>query len=481
MKVLLVASELFPLVKTGGLADVAGSLPVAMMQQGCDVRVLLPNYPGILDKVENLEQGPQLGDPYGHGEISLLSGQIAESGLELWLVDSPALFNRPGTPYLGLDGYDYQDNHKRFGALSWAGAVIAQHGRLLNWQPDLVHCNDWQTGLLPAYLKIWSQQRPAMVFTIHNLLFSGIFDYFQYRDLGLPDGEFRPDGMEFFGRLSMLKSGIQYSDAITTVSPNYAKEIQTPEFGCGLDGLLRHRSDHLSGILNGVDYHIWSPENDPYLAAPYFENHQEPKQLNKIDLQNRFGLDQDPNKPLFGVVSRMSEQKGLDLVLEVLPYFIHKGAQFVILGSGDRILEEGFQQIAVEYPKSVATTIGYDEQLSHRIQGGCDFFLVPSRFEPCGLTQMYALKYGTLPIVRHTGGLADTVWEGTYDDAMQTGFVFGKATGFELSAALDRAMQAFRNPGLMHKLRIQAMRQNFSWDRAAGNYLALYRSVLYGV
>jgi len=479
MKILIVASEMFPLVKTGGLADVVGSLPVSLAKRGCDVKVLIPDYPGIAEQLQDLQQGPSLGDPYGHGEIKLLSGKLEQSGLSIWLVDAPLLFDRPGTPYLGLDGYDYPDNHKRFGALSWTGAVIAQHGGLIGWQPDLVHCNDWQTGLLPAYLRIWTKKCPALVFTIHNLLFTGSFDYYQYKDLGLPDSEYHTDGMEFHGRFSMLKAGIRYSDAVTTVSPTYAKEIQTPEYGCGLDGLLRARSSQLSGILNGVDYGIWSPDKDPHIHSAYFDQDQEPKQLNKEDLQIKLGLDVDPDKPVFGVVSRMSEQKGLDLVHEVIPYFVDKGAQFAILGSGDPMLEEGFRMLASDNPEMVATTIGYNEPLSHQIQAGCDFFLVPSRFEPCGLTQLYALRYGTLPVVRHTGGLADSVWEGAYDDALQTGFVFGNPTGYELSAAIDRAMQAFENPELMNKLRRQAMQQNFGWERAADNYLALYRSVLY--
>jgi len=479
MKILIVASELFPLVKTGGLADVVGSLPVALASRGCDVKILLPNYPGVIEHLHNVQEGPRLGDPYGHGEMRLLSGTTEHSNLPIWLLDSPDLFERPGTPYLGLDGYDYPDNHKRFGALAWAGAVIAQHGGLIGWQPDLVHCNDWQTGLLPAYLRIWTKKCPALVFTIHNLLFTGSFDYFQYKDLGLPDSEYHTDGMEFHGRFSMLKAGIRYCDAVTTVSPTYAREIQTPDFGCGLDGLLRSRSSHLSGILNGVDYDVWSPENDPHIHSPYFSDDQQPKQLNKEVLQDKLGLEVDADKPVFGVVSRMSEQKGLDLVFEVIPHFLEKGAQFAVLGSGDPVLEQGFRQLAEEFPEMVSITIGYNEPLSHQIQAGCDFFLMPSRFEPCGLTQLYALRYGTLPVVRHTGGLADTVWEGSYDDSLQTGFVFGNANGYELSAAIDRALQAFRNPELMAKLRSQAMQQNFGWDRAADNYLALYRSVLY--
>ena len=479
MRILLVASEVYPLIKTGGLADVAGSLPAALVAQGCEVKIMLPNYPGVIDKLVNVKPGPKLGDPYGHGEVRLLSGEIEQSNISVWLVDTPPLFDRPGTPYLGLDGYDYHDNHKRFGALAWAGALIAMHGRLLGWQPDLVHCNDWQTGMLPAYLKIWAQRRPALVFTIHNLLFSGSFDYYQYKELGFPDSEYHVNGMEFYGRFSMLKAGIQYSDAITTVSPTYAKEIQTPEYGCGLDGLLRHRSDHLSGILNGVDYSVWSPDCDSFIDSHYYPDNQDPKYHNKHLLQQSLGLHNNPGAPIFGVISRMSEQKGLDLVLEVIPYYIERGCQFIILGSGDPALEDGFRSLAEQYPQQVSTKIGYDEPLAHRLQAGSDFLLVPSRFEPCGLTQLYALRYGTLPIVRHTGGLADSVWEGTYDDVMQTGFVFGKATGFELSAAMNRALDAYANPDLMVKLREQAMQQNFSWEKAADNYVALYRSIIY--
>ncbi|OZG72355.1 starch synthase [Hahella sp. CCB-MM4] len=473
MKVLIVASEVFPLVKTGGLADVAGTLPKALIAKGCDARIMLPAYPGIVDKLVDVKQGPNLGDPYGFGEVRLLTGKSPEHSTPYWLVDSPPLFNRPGGPYLNDQGRDHHDNHRRFATLSWAAAMVAQHGKLLGWQPDIVHANDWQAGLIPAYLRTWKQKHPPVVFTIHNLQFTGMFSYQQFLELGLPESEYRLEGMEYYGHFSMLKAAIQYSDAITTVSPTYAQEIQTPGFGCGLDGLLREKSDRLTGILNGVDYSLWSPEEDSLIKARYSAKSFSGKTKNKTALQKQCGLEVSAQKPLFGIVSRLSEQKGLDLVHRLIPSFVEKGAQFVLLGSGDPYFEGEFKALAAQYPDQVSVTVGYDEPYSHLIQAACDFLLVPSRFEPCGLTQLYALRYGTLPIVRATGGLADSVWEGG-PDREQTGFVFYHSHVDDLSYAMDRALTLYSNPKLLRQVRQNAMAQDFSWDRSAGEYLGLY-------
>ena len=477
MKVLIVASEVFPLIKTGGLADVAGTLPKALIAKGCDARILMPAYPGIVEKLVDVKQGPNLGDPYGFGEVQLLTGKCLENNTPVWLVDSPLLFNRAGGPYLDQHGRDHWDNHRRFGILSWAAAMIAQHGVLIGWQPDIIHCNDWQTGTVPAYLKSWQQRHPPVMFTVHNLQFTGMFSYQQYSEIGLPDSQYRVDGLEYYGHFSMLKAGLQYSDAITTVSPTYAQEIQTLAFGCGLDGLLREKSSRLSGILNGVDYEHWSPEVDTLIPHKYTARALAGKAKDKAALQQQCGLEIAPNKPLFGVVSRLSEQKGLDLIYRLIPSYVERGAQFVVLGSGDPYFEGEFKSLAAQFPEQVSVTIGYDEPYSHLIQAACDFFLVPSRFEPCGLTQLYALRYGTLPIVRATGGLADSVWEGGHDRP-HTGFVFMHSNTDDMAFAINRALDLYADPKNLKRVRQNAMVQDFSWEKSAESYLEVYRRML---
>lgn len=476
MNILFVSSEVYPLVKTGGLADVAGALPAALSQRH-DLKVLLPAYEGVQHLLEELREGATLGNPFGYGEMRLLTGHLPGSDVEYWLLDCPNLFHRQGGPYLNADGHDHADNHRRFAALSWAGAVVAQYGHLLGWQPDIVHAHDWQTGLLPAYLKAWNQRHPPVVFTIHNMLFTGSFSHDQYLEVGLPESLFVMHGLEYYHNYSMLKSGIVYSQAITTVSPTYAREIQTPAFGCGLDSLMRDQRHKLSGILNGVDYSIWNPSHDEYLDQPFNARDLSGKDQNKHSLQQKLGLRSEPHAPLFGVVSRLSEQKGLDLVLQVMPEFLERGGQLVLLGSGDKGLEKAYYDLADRFPGQASVNFGYNEALAHQIEAAADFLLVPSRFEPCGLTQLYALKYGTLPIVRRTGGLADSVWE-DIPGRPQTGLVFDHATTHDLREAIYRALALYDNKKLLRQIRQQAMRQDFSWESASAQYLSLYKHLI---
>lgn len=477
MKILFVSSEVYPLIKTGGLADVAGTLPIALKQAGVDVKILLPAYNGVVEKLDQVDVYQELGDPFGYGPVTILQGTLPDSDVTVWLLDCPSLYHRDGGPYVGANGQDYGDNHLRFGLLSWAGALITQYGYLKGWQPDVTHAHDWQTGLLPAYLKSWGQKHPPVVFTIHNLQFTGVFDRGAYGQLALSHDLYHPDGLEYYHHFSMLKAGILYSDTITTVSPTYAKEIQTPAFGYGLDGLLRASQGKLSGILNGVDYKIWDPQHDELISNHYSSDQLEGKLLNKRALQQHNGLDQDDSALVFGVVSRLSEQKGLDLVLGAMPELLaNANVQFVLLGSGDKRLEEGFLALAQRFPQRVGVTIGYDEPYSHLLQAGVDSLLVPSRFEPCGLTQLYALRYGTIPLVRHTGGLADSVWEHR-EGWDQTGFVFSDASVEELKSTMWRAVDAFKDMGHWQWLMRNAMAQDFAWSQAAKDYLGLYHAL----
>lgn len=476
MKILFVASEVYPLVKTGGLADVVGALPVAL-SAGNDVKVLLPAYEGLMGIFSDCRPGPILGNPFGYGEMRLVFGRLEGIQVDFWLLDCPNLFHRQGGPYLNDDGHDHADNHRRFAALSWAGAVITQYGSLMNWRPDIVHAHDWQTGLLPAYLKAWSQRHPPVVYTIHNMQFTGAYTHDQYLETGLPEHLFNMYGLEYYGRYSMLKAGIQYSDAVTTVSPTYAREIQTPAYGCGLDALMRDQKHKISGILNGVDYQVWNPASDELIDHHYCLRDMGGKAANKQALQKKLGLRVEDRKPLIGLISRLSEQKGLDLVLQVLPDYLEQGAQLILLGSGEKSLESAFRALSGRFPDQVSANFGYNEPLAHQIQSASDFLLVPSRFEPCGLTQLYALKYGTLPIVRRTGGLADSVWE-DISGRPQTGFVFNDASAHDLWHALQRAMSAYENERVFRQLREQAMQQDFSWESSAAQYVSLYKRLI---
>ena len=479
MRILHVASEIFPLVKTGGLADVAAALPPALVKRGLDTRILLPGFPGIMKGMEALMPVCVIGPVFGAATVRLLLGRLPDSGLSAYVIDAPFLYRRPGNPYLGPDGKDWADNHRRFALLGWTAAHLASGELDADWTPDVVHAHDWHAGLTAAYLR----QNPALgagtVFTIHNMAFRGIFPMECRYDLDLPMGTMTPLGMEFHGSLSFMKAGLVYSDRITTVSPTYAREICTTEFGCGLEGVMRDRGRDLSGILNGVDYAVWRPD-DPLIAKPYSPENLKGKQASKPALQSEFGLDPSATGPLFGVVSRLTAQKGMDLLLAALPDLLEEGGQLVVLGTGDADLETGFRDAAAAHPGQVAIFLGYDEAMSHRVIAGSDVLLVPSRFEPCGLTQLYALRYGTLPLVRRVGGLADTVVDASPEKlqtGQATGFVFDDATRHALGVRIREASALYRDRSAWKQVQRHAMKQDFSWDDAAANYEALYRSI----
>lgn len=487
MRVLFVTPECYPLVKTGGLADVSAALPPALNAAGADVRLLLPGYPAVLDGLANLhEVGELITDLPGCDRARLRIGRTPD-GVLAYALDAPALFNRPGNPYLGPDGKDWPDNAMRFAALSWAAAgFAAEEGYDPWWRPDVLHGHDWQAGLMPAYLalrpdRFAGTRRPGTVLTIHNIAYQGWFGAWMMGDVGLPSSAFRVDGVEYFGGIGYLKAGCFYSDRLTTVSPTYAHEIQTEEQGAGLQGLLAGRAETLTGILNGVDYAVWDPARDPHLPARYDAGDLGGKDLCKAELQSAFGLDRRPDAPVAAVVSRLTWHKGLDLVLEAAGQWLSWGGQLVVLGNGEPGLEGGFKQLAQANPQSVGVRIGYDEPLSHRIQAGADLFLVPSRSEPCGLTQMYALKYGTLPLVRRTGGLADTIVDANpaaAADGSATGFQFVNANAQELTWALRRAFALYRKPERWQAMQRHAMTRDFGWHRPAEEYMELYRGVM---
>jgi starch synthase len=480
MRILHVASEIFPLIKTGGLADVVGSLPPALARRGLDVRVLLPGFPAVLDGIAGLRTVTRIGPAFGAASVILRAGRLPDSDLPAYVIDAPFLFRREGNPYMGPDGHDWNDNHRRFGLLGWTAAHLAGGELDPDWEPDVMHAHDWHAGLTPLYISQNPSARMPTVFTIHNLAFRGIFPMDCHYDLDLPTRRLNPRGLEFHGNISFMKAGLIYANRITTVSPNYAREICTPEFGCGLDGVMRERAGDLSGILNGVDYAVWNP-GDAKIAQTYSLDDPAGKKACKEALQAELGLSREARGPLLAVVSRLTSQKGMDLLLAALPELLQEEAQLAVLGTGDGDLEAGFRYAASVNPENVAVCIGYDESMSHRFMAGADILLVPSRFEPCGLTQLYALRYGTLPLVRRVGGLADTVVDDNDENLAQdraTGFVFGEASRHALGARIREACQFYRNAGpVWAKVQRRAMQQDFSWDDSAANYERLYRSL----
>jgi starch synthase len=478
MRVLHAAAELYPWVKTGGLGDVVAALPPALAAAGADVRLVLPAFTPLLDAFDLSEVG-RLRTPFAAERVRIALANLPQSGIGLYLVDHPAFYDRPGSPYQAPDGGDWPDNHRRFALLGWAAAALAQ-GADPDWRPDIVHCHDWHAGLAPAYLRAADAATPS-VFTVHNLAYQGFFPASAFGDLALPAGFFSINGVEYYGGLSFLKAGLYYAHRLTTVSPTYAREVQTPDFGMNIDGLLRTRADVLSGILNGVDAQIWSPENDGLLPRPYsVASVARGKAAAKTALARRFGLAAGDG-PLFGAVTRLTWQKGFDLVLAALPGVIALGGRLALLGSGDAGLEAGFAAAAQTYAGRVGVEIGYDEALSHLIIAGCDAILVPSRFEPCGLTQMYALRYGALPVVRRTGGLADTVVDAnavTLAEGSATGFAFDAGFPDGVLSAIDRAVELFDDRTAWRRVRRRAMTRDFSWAAAAREYLALYSGMI---
>ena len=474
MDALSVASEIYPLIKTGGLADVVGALPGALAKVGIRMRSLVPGYPAVLAKLRRPERVHAFPQLFG-GPAWLLEAHVA--GLDLFVIEAPHLYQRSGNPYTDPSGRDWADNAHRFAALARVAARLGQ-GLLPGFAPAIVHAHDWQAGLTPAYLHFSGAPRPATVMTVHNLAFQGVFPATLLASLGLPPEALSIDGVEYFGGIGYLKAGLQLADRITTVSPTYALEIRTPEAGMGLDGLLRARSARVSGILNGIDADVWNPETDEHLAARFARRSVRRRQANKRVLQQRFGLAEEPGSMLFGVISRLSWQKGLDLLLLALPDLFQHGAQLIVLGAGDAALEHGYQRAAAEWPGRLGLQVGYDEPLAHLIQGGSDALIVPSRFEPCGLTQLCAMRYGAVPIVARVGGLNDTIVDANevaLAAGVATGFQFAPVTSEPLEMAIRRAVSAWSRPPLWRQIQTNGMRLDLGWERPAARYAELYR------
>lgn len=476
LRVLSVASEIYPVVKTGGLADVAGALPGALRPHGVEVRTLVPGYPAVLAAMENDKEVYFFHELFG-GPARLIACKIA--GLDLLVLDAPHHFNRPGNPYTGTDGRDWPDNPTRFAALGYAASEVGR-GALLSYKPDVVHVHDWQAALAPVYLRFGGYAKGVKtVITVHNLAFQGQFDATVFRSLGLPRSAFSIDGVEYYGGVGFLKGGLVCADAITTVSPTYAEEICTSAYGMGLDGLLRARHAELQGIVNGIDTDVWDPGSDEALKANY-DVVTLPRRLhNKRALEQRFELDPGDG-PLYCVVGRLTWQKGMDILADSLQRLVFSGARLALLGSGDKDLERRFSAAVKVYPGKVGAVLGYQEELSHLLQGGADSIIVPSRFEPCGLTQLYGLRYGCVPMVARTGGLADTIIDAN-DAAVSagaaTGVLFEPNSATSLGSAFDRIAKLYADQSVWQTIQRAGMQTNVSWDRSASKYANLYYSL----
>jgi starch synthase len=475
LRVLSVASECAPLAKTGGLADVTGALPGALAGQGFDVRTLIPAYPKLLAELQNPQTVWQEADLFG-GPGEVILGRCGST--DLMLLDAPHLYDRAGGPY-STGGHDYADNAERFAALSWAAAAIARDGCKGGWRPDILHAHDWQAGLAPAYLRYGAPSPLKTVMTIHNIAFQGVTPAWRMAGLRLPAYAFNPDGYEYYGQISTLKAGLVTADAITTVSPTYAAELMRPEFGMGLQGVVAARASVMHGILNGVDTGVWNPETDPEIT-PYSTKMMKGKSANRAALVAEFGLGDVPG-PLAIIVSRLTHQKGIDLIAGMLPDFIAGGGGLVVLGTGDPALEAAMRAASEVYPGRVGVNIGYDEGQSHRMFGGADAVLVPSRFEPCGLTQMYGLRYGAIPVVAATGGLADTVIgasPASLSAEAATGVAFAPVDALGLGRAMRTLLDLYADPVGWAALTRRAMKAQVGWDKAAVDYARLYRSLM---
>ncbi|MBZ0162448.1 MAG: glycogen synthase GlgA [Notoacmeibacter sp.] len=478
MKVLSVASEVFPLVKTGGLADVAGALPPALKAHGVAMTTMIPGYPVVMKQIAKATTVVRFDNLLG-AKGKLLAANRA--GLDLLVLDVPGLFDRDGGPYADMSGNDHVDNWRRFAIFSRAAALVAM-GAIKGYRPDVVHVHDWQAALTLAYLRYGSENvRPASVVTVHNLAFQGRFAASVFGELQLPKQAWSIDGVEYYGGVGFLKAGLQMADAITAVSPSYAREIRTPEFGMGLEGLLNGRTDALHGIVNGIDTDIWNPEMDPHLAVQYSARTLKRRAANKCAISERFGL-VDDDDPVLAVVSRLTWQKGIDILAQSIDAIVARGAKLAVLGSGDKGLENELLAAAARHRGRVGIIVGYDEPLSHLVQGGADAILVPSRFEPCGLTQLYGLRYGCIPVVARTGGLADTII-----DANAAALGAGVATGFQiaplnpdtLTDTISRAVTHFHEPKTWAQMQKNGMKTDVSWNHSARLYADLYRSLVH--
>ncbi len=475
MEVLSITPEIYPLVKTGGLADVTGALPVALVEHGIVMRTLVPGYRQVMSALGKTRKVAMFKNLFG-GPARLLSASYGE--LDLLVIDAPHLYDRPGSPYGREDGKDWPDNWARFGALGYVGAALAQ-GLVKGYRPDIIHAHDWQSGLVPAYLAFADKHRVKTVFTVHNLAFQGQFDRKIFKNLKLPAEAFAMDGVEYYGGVGFLKAGLQYADMITTVSPTYAREIRTPEFGMGLDGVLNARGGRLYGILNGIDINTWNPAEDRALVRTYSAASIKRRSENKVSVLERFGLGAGDG-PLFGVISRLTWQKGIDLLASSIDQLVAMGGQLCVLGSGEAELETAMAAAARRHPGRVGVIIGYDEQLSHLMQGGVDAVLVPSRFEPCGLTQLIGLRYGAVPVVARTGGLADTViyaHSAAIEAGVGTGILFKSDSAGALIEGLSRAIKLYEKPKVWARVQRRGMKTDVSWNTSAKAYAGLYKEL----
>ncbi|MGC9456739.1 MAG: glycogen synthase GlgA [Halothiobacillaceae bacterium] len=476
MNILFVTSEAYPLIKTGGLADVSGALPRSLASLGQQVRVVLPMYADLALS----EEPPVVATLEVSGQqVRLRETRLGDSDVPVWLVDHPMFSARHGNPYMGPDGNPWHDNPERFALFCRVAARLAIDDAGLAWTADIVHCNDWQSGLVPVLLS--SQDRPSCIMTLHNLAYQGVFDRATFERLGLPWSLWHADALEYWGNMSMLKGGIVFSRFITAVSPTYAREIQTPTFGYGLDGLLQARASDVIGILNGIDERAWNPATDPHLVQGYDVDSLDGKRDNKAALQAELGLPVDDEVMLVGHIGRLVDQKGIDLLLGAIPRLMHLPLQFAILGSGESRHEHALRGLAARYPDKIGVFIGYDEALAHRIEAGSDWFVMPSRFEPCGLNQLYSLRYGTPPIVHKTGGLADTVVHADADtirEGRATGLVMEHLDRHAIEWAIGTALQYYHVSETYRGIQQAAMSRRFDWENSARQYIELYERSL---
>jgi starch synthase len=479
LRILFATPECAPWIKTGGLADVSAALPAALEALGHDVRVLLPGYPAVLNAAAHRRLLAEI-PATAHFPAATLHEAPLPSGVPALIVECAPLYDRGWGPYQNGSGRDWPDNALRFGLLSRVAARLASAGGPLDWRPQVLHCNDWQTGLAPAYLRFAPGAKVPSLMGVHNLAFQGLFPADEVARLGLPPESYALDGLEFYGQTSFLKAGLFYSDAIATVSPTYAREIQTEPLGFGLQGLLAARSDRLHGIANGVDLAEWDPSTDRRIPQRYDEDRLSAKRFNKEALQERMRLPVDPAVPLLGMVSRLTHQKGIDLVIEIARELVALPAQLVVLGAGDPEIETALGDLAAANPRAIAVRIGFDEALAHLVEAGADAFLMPSRFEPCGLNQMYSQRYGTPPVARATGGLADTIVDctpATLADGTATGILFAEDSPSALLEAVERAVQLYRDPKRWRQLQRAGMARDFGWEAAARKHAALYAAL----
>jgi starch synthase len=488
LNILFVSSEVEPFAKTGGLADVASALPQAVKDLGHEIRIIMPKYKSVEERKFRLHEVLRLKEidiPIGqeNEKASVRSCILANTRakIQVYFLANESLYNRSGLYVNSETQKDYEDNDKRF--IFFCRGVL-ETLRRLGWQPDIIHCNDWQTGLIPAYVKTTYRSDPFFsrvktIFTIHNMAFQGSFPRSSFLKTHLPEGLFPPDGVEFYGNLNFLKSALVYADIITTVSEKYALEIRSSdEYGCGMSGILQKRKSDLYGILNGIDYSTWNPEIDNLIPQKYDVRNLDGKSTNKIELLRKFKLEYREGTPVIGCISRLSEQKGFDLIGQIADDFLKLDVQFVLLGTGEKKYHDLFEAVQKRHPYKVGIHLGFSNELAHLIEAGSDMFLMPSRYEPCGLNQMYSLRYGTIPIVRATGGLDDTIEDYDSESGNGTGFKFSRYDATELLGTIERSINVYANKVIWRKMMKQAMQKDFSWESSAKKYIALYKNVL---